>query len=228
MASSLDTMLQSLIQQDLQQRASDKKVKVQQASALKRSVLDPNFSVFDPDNYIVTDADTLYDLTTGESLRLTAGQNRMADAFETDVKRYSQNPDRANAHREAYAALYGRDKNDISNEDLVNAGLAQKQMMTERLQALRGQGMGLTRTGKDEYGRTLAQFDSPDVLHPISSSEGNAGYFSKYNYEGMRDDVKSGKDKELYKPERSYTEALTQDAATSLAVGTVRMVSGMA
>jgi predicted NAD-dependent protein-ADP-ribosyltransferase YbiA (DUF1768 family) len=229
MSTSTDQMLQDLIHQDLSRRADEKKVKLLDQQLNKRTALDPNFSYYDPDRYKVLDGDTVYDQDTDELVRFDAGDGRTADAFETDIARYDLNPSRANAHRKAYAMQFGRDEKDISNEDLVNAGKAQAETMQKRLEALRNQGMGFTRTGKDKYGRVLARFDNNEVIEPISGTSGNAGYFSDYNYAQVREtlkDIREGKEDPFYHPDRSLLRTAADTGVNTL-VGVQKMVSGL-
>lgn len=220
-------MIEQLIQQDLDVRARIKQDELQRTAAHKRSGLDPNFEVFDPDNFDLLDSDTIRDRRTGESIRLGLGEGRFADAFETDYGRYERDTGRFNAHRKAYAAQFGKDEKDVSIDDLVNAGNVQKQNMIERLQSLKGQGMGFTRTGKDEYGRTLARFDNDEVLSPIAGIDGNAGLFSSFNYHNLQDILEDGRSDQLERPDRSLPRAVA-DQGVNLLHGTQRAVSGLA
>lgn len=230
MSTPLDQMLQGLIQQDLDRRSAEKRNAMQEISAKKRTVLDPNFSFYDPDRFQAVDADTVFDLERQELVRLTGGQGRTADAFETDINRYKRNPRRAEAHRQAYAALYGRDIEDVSDEDLVNAGKAQAADMANRLESLRGTGMGFRITGRDEYGRLTGQFDDNSVLDPIMGTQGNAGFFSQFNYEGLRDktrEIRQTGVNDLARPDRSLLRT-GADQAVNVLYGTQKAISGLA
>jgi hypothetical protein len=212
-------MIKHFGDQALSQVAIEKQSRLNQKVLEKRTDLDPNYIEFHPELWDVLDSDTIRHKITGENVRLTVGPGYSSDAWETDEKRYKLNPGRFKAHRDAYAAQFGKDPADVSMKDLVEAGKSQTYNMRENLMSLSGRGMGLTRTGTDDYGRTVAQFDDPSVLAPITGNQGNANYFSKYNWRQLRED-RLNDFGALAKPDRSFLQ-MVGDQGNNLIYGGV-------
>ena len=201
--------------------------------------LDPSYTIFDPDEWIKPlDGDTLVHktqfTTDGKPLTmrfaLPAGQTY--DTFEIKKDQipegrpghdpYADNPRRADFHREALALQLGKDFDDISNQDLYNAGIAQHQRLIDGIESLRGQPMRLDRKG-DKYGRALGRFENPDALKEISGGV-QAGYTSPFNAQEQVADFLEDPSNFVKPQDRSLVEAMFQDSPVGF-VGTIATVA---
>lgn len=222
MPSPYDVLLSSMVKQD-SLLSEQKQAIVAEKTLQKRQTIDPNYEEFNPDLYEVVDGDTVRHRRTGKLTRFQGPEGSSMDTFETSLDYYDRKPSRARYHRESYAQQFGRDPDDVSNEDLVNAGLAQKQRLTEQMEGLRGK--GLYRNKDDIYGRSLSSFEDPNVTKQIQPY--TAGYFSPSNYEA-RLKAHAEDTFDIGTGDRSNIRAWTGDLLTNVATGGARIANEIA
>ena len=202
-----------------------KEQNISKAAALKKHFIDPDYTEFDPDMYEVMDADTLRHRRTGVTIRPQGPEGESIDSFEVSASTYEDNPKRMQYHKQAYARLFGKDVDDVSMQDLLDMGEVQKARLTANLEGMRGQGM--TKTGLDQYGRQLTQFDDSQAFEQARGIEGNASYFAPFNYNRLAKDLVSGDLGEVSgSGERTWVEAL-QDQGVQLSAGAMSAVTGL-
>jgi hypothetical protein len=213
----------TLIDAQYQQKKAD----LATSALEKKERLDP-LTEFNPDLWDVIDNDTLVHKTQktldgrAVTMRLALPDDEGYDAWETRKENipvgerghdpYADDPKRAFYHRQSYAKQFGKDIQDVSNEDLYNAGLAQKQRLIDGMEALRGKKYDEV-SGEDKYGRLLGRFVDRDAFDQISGGA-HAGYTSPFSaVQRFRDSAAS----EFVKPEdRGFVESIVQDGAAGV------------
>lgn len=223
--------VQRVLDVHLDETAARKQAGIKAASSSKRLGLDASAEAFNPDEWEMYDGDTVSHRVTGEKLRITGKDGRSLDTFETmkvdkdgvEYNPYDKDPRRAAWHRRAYAKQFGKDVEEVSNEDLVNAGIAQRGRFRENMEQLRG--TVFHRGQPDKYGRTLAQFD--DGALDLISGGFHAGYYAPSNARQRLEDryAAGGLEKEQT---RSFARALTGDALTSAGTGAANLLNDLA
>lgn len=170
--------------------AQRKQALLEAQAAEKKQYLDPVFE-FGVDEVEILDQDTVR-LPNGESLRLSAGEGRTLDAYETEASRYADRPETFERHKQNYARAYGLDPDDVTVDDLVIAGQSQKAKAPDRLRSMADENgrIRYRRRGQDDYNRTIAEVDPGQVN--LSGRQDNADYYSKFNYEQTLEDFASG------------------------------------
>jgi len=225
MSTSFDALMRSL-QQTQQSFGEARQRRVEDSAERKRTTIDPNFESFDPDLYDVTDADTLRHRRTGEEIRIQGPKGESLDSFETQESTYLNNPRRAEFHKRAYAQAFGVKREDVTIKDLTELGEIQKERLNNSLETLRG--VGLNRTGQDQFGRTLATLDDFGPLEDAKRLGGNASFFAPSNFAGQLRSIASGEFGETIAPqERSLKRALLGDQAVNLIAGASRMANSL-
>ena len=219
----------------------------------KKQTLDPSYREFNPDLWEVIDNDTLRHRSEVDingrpiTMRLGFAQDGYSyDAWETRKDEtpeekilredrggeyrskgrdpYKDNPGRASAHRHAYARQFGKDYKDVTNDDLYDAGLAQKQRLIEGMESLRGKSYDFVK-GEDKYNRVLGNFHDTKAFDGISGGA-QAGQYTKYNYAKQIEENQKGLHRTADK--RSVGRALTGDAVASIFSGGANATNSLA
>ena len=170
--------------------AQRKKAYLENQSKQKQDYLDPVFE-FGVDEVGIVDADTV-DLPNGQRLRLSAGEGRTLDSYETNPQTYIDRPEKLAAHRRSYASAFGLDPDEVTVDDLVIAGKSQKRKFQERLRDMADENgrIRYRARGTDQDNRLLAELDSNQVN--LSGRQDNARYDTRFNYEQRIADAISG------------------------------------
>lgn len=170
--------------------AQRKQADVDQKAKNKQDYLDPVFE-FGVDEVEITDADSVK-LPDGQPLRLTAGEGRTLDSYETNPDTYAERPEKFAAHRRSYAKAYGLDEEDVTVDDLVIAGESQKRKFRDKLRGMADENgrIRYRQRGMDADDRMLAELDPSQVN--LSGRQDNARYDTRFNYEQRLSDAVSG------------------------------------
>jgi hypothetical protein len=168
-----------------------KQERLSEISRIKKQMLDPGWQELPEESFDQLDADT-FRLDTGDIRLAGPSGGYRPDSYETEPRRYLENPARFEQHRKSYGQRYNVDPSKVGVEDLVREGKNQKEQIVEMLKG--GAQYRLTgETGKQ--GRQLAQVrtaDGVDLGSFLSSRDNNADYDSKFNARQRLEDVQSG------------------------------------
>jgi exodeoxyribonuclease-5 len=211
--------------------ASDR---VQERVARASQKIKNNFNPLNMENVEHVDGDTFAFKDSGRRFRVTNQPSFGVDTFESDRRIYENDPQRLANHRRNYSKLTGRPEWSITINELVERGMLQSEQTRARMEALGNEGrLGFKTTGVDAYGRELLELYDTQTGQNFyanhSGREQNASYDSKYNAGQQLQDIFTGERgrHEAFQGSRGVKKSL-KDAGTSLAVGTGRMLSGLA
>ena len=206
----------------------------QQELAETSQRMENKFNPLNWENVEHVDGDTFRLKDTGRTFRVQNDPSKSVDTFESDRRLYENDPIRLANHKRNYAKLTGRPEWSITINELVERGKVQSEQTRSRMAELGQQGrLAFQSNGIDDYGRELIQLYDTETGENFygghSGREQNASYDSKFNAGQQLEDIFTG--------ERGRYDAFqggrgvkgtAKDLGVSLAVGTGRMLTGLA